>query len=113
VPWRLATDYLLAGDPRALAALRPINDWLRQSTGGNPRKIYGGYQLDGKAAVSYYEPAFAAPFGVGAMVGAENQELLNALWDQLAAGPSDGYYSDTLVMLALIVMSGNWWSPRA
>jgi endo-1,4-beta-D-glucanase Y len=112
-PWRIATDYLLAGDARALAAVRPINAWLRTATGGDPHNVMGGYKLDGAAAVDYYEPAFAAPFGVGAMVGAENQDWLNAVWDRLTEGSSDRYYSDTLRMQSLIVMSSNWWSPRS
>jgi len=111
-PWRIATDYLLAGDTRAQAALLPINTWLRSATDGDPHKVMGGYKLDGTAAVDYYEPAFAAPFGVGAMVSAANQNWLNAAWDRITDGPSDGYYSDTLRMQALIVMSGNWWTPR-
>jgi endo-1,4-beta-D-glucanase Y len=111
-PWRLATDYLLAGDPRALAALRPINAWLRGATGGDPGKVVGGYKLDGTAAVGYYEPAFVAPFAVGMMVEPENQDWLNIAWDRLAGGASDGYYSDSLRVQAMIVMSGNWWSPR-
>jgi len=111
-PWRIATDYLLAGDTRAQAALLPINTWLRSATDGDPHKVMGGYKLDGTAAVDYYEPAFAAPFGVGAMVSAANQNWLNAEWDRITDGPSDGYYSDTLRMQALIVMSGNWWTPR-
>ena len=111
-PWRIATDYLLAGDTRAQAALLPINTWLRSATDGDPHKVMGGYKLDGTAAVDYYEPAFAAPFGVGAMVSAANQNWLNAAWDRITDGTSDGYYSDTLRMQALIVMSGNWWTPR-
>ncbi len=112
-PWRIATDYLLAGDARAQAAVRPINTWLRTATSGDPHNVVGGYTLDGTAAVDYYEPAFAAPFGVGMMVDAENQDWLNAVWDRLTDGASDGYYSDTLRMQALIVMSSNWWSPRS
>jgi endo-1,4-beta-D-glucanase Y len=111
-PWRIASDYLLAGDTRAQASLRPVNTWLRKATGGDPHNVMGGYQLDGTAAVNYYEPAFAAPFGVGAMIDPENQDWLNAVWKRLTDGSSDGYYSDTLRMQALIVMSGNWWSPR-
>jgi endoglucanase len=112
IPWRIATDYLLAGDTRAQAALHPINTWLRTATDGDPHNVMGGYRLDGTAAVNYYEPAFAAPFAVGAMVDPSNQAWLNAAWARLTDGSSDGYYSDTLSLQALIVMSGNWWSPR-
>jgi endo-1,4-beta-D-glucanase Y len=112
-PWRIAADYLLAGDQRALAALRPINAWLRDATSDDPSKVVGGYKLDGTALVSYYEPAFAAPFAVGMMVDPENQDWLNAAWERLTNGSSNGYYSDTLRMQALIVISGNWWSPRS
>lgn len=111
-PWRLATDLLVSGDQRALAALRPINRWARAATGGDPGRIVGGYQLDGAPASDTYELAFAAPLGVGAMVDADNQAWLNALWDQVAGSSVKGYYPDTLRLLSMIVMSGNWWSPE-
>src|SRR5215211_9523305 len=60
-PWRIATDYLLNGDERALAALKPINSWARASASGKPENIYGGYQLDGAAAADSFSIAFAAP----------------------------------------------------
>jgi len=111
-PWRIATDYLLNGDQRALAVLTPINKWVRASAAGKPQNVYGGYQLDGTAAANAFSIAFAAPLGVGAMISADNQEWLNALWDQVAGSSVQGYYRDTLKLLSMIVMSGNWWSPR-
>jgi len=58
--------------------------------------------------------AFVAPLGVGAMVDATNQSWLDALWELIVATPlSDGgYYENTLKLLAMIVMSGNWWAPE-
>jgi hypothetical protein len=111
-PWRIATDYLLNGDRRALAALQPIDAWARASTGGKPERIVGGYQLDGTATADAYELAFAAPLGVGAMVSADNQDWLNALWDTVAGSSVQGYYPDSLKLLSMLVMSGNWWSPE-
>src|SRR6266545_3085621 len=111
-PWRIAIDYVLNGDQRALAALKPINSWVRASAAGKPQNIYGGYQLDGTAAADAFSIAFAAPLGVGAMVSSDNQEWLNALWDQVAGSSVQGYYGDSLKLLSMIVMSGNWWSPR-
>ena len=111
-PWRIATDYLLNGDQRALAALKPLNSWVRATTAGKPQNIYAGYQLDGTAAANSFSIAFVAPLGVGATVSADNQEWLNALWDQVAGSSVQGYYGDSLKLLSMIVMSGNWWSPR-
>jgi hypothetical protein len=57
--------------------------------------------------------AFLAPLGVGAMVSAE-QSWLDAVWTTVANyEPDDSYYEDTLKLLALIAMSGNWWAPEA
>ena len=113
VPLRIALDFLLHSDERARVVLAPINRWARESTAGVPFQIYGGYSLDGKVLPSrgYSEMAFAAPLGVAAMAGAENQRWLDALWGVAAGQAPLGYYPDALRMLSLIAMSGNWWSP--
>ena len=54
-----------------------------------------------------------APFGVAAMVDGGNQSWLNGIWDTTVAHYGDGYYQDTVALLSLITMSGNWWSPEA
>src|SRR4029077_18396448 len=50
----------------------------------------------------------------GAMVDAANQGWLDAIWDLMVATPlaDGGYYENTLKLLAMIVMSGNWWAPE-
>ncbi len=40
-----------------------------------------------------------------------NQPWLNALWDLIAAAPVKEYYGDSIKLFAMIVASGNWWSP--
>src|SRR5262249_21862951 len=79
--------------------------------------IKSGYQLDGSMSpgADYLSMAFVAPLGVGAMVDAANQAWLNALWGLIVATPlaDGGYYENTLKLLAMIVMSGNWWAPEA
>jgi len=114
VPLRLGLDFLLHGDPRAKAALAPINAWLKVATGGRPERIVAGYDRDGNVLDRNDRSiAFTACFGVGAMCDAANQEWLDALWDCIVASdaPDDRYYARTLKMLCLIAMSGNWWSP--
>ena len=114
VPWRLATDYLVSGDVRAQAAVRRMNASIRSATGDDPTRIRDGYELGGQSIGSAPELAFVAPFAVSAMVepaSGTNGPWLGKLWDHVAAqGPSD-YYGDTLKLLCMLVMSGNWWAP--
>jgi len=116
VPWRLATDYVTNGDTRAKAALDILNAWIRTKTGNDPSAIGAGYQLDGDAiaGTDYRSLAFIAPLGAGAMVSATNQAWLNDVWDHVAGTPlgAEGYYENTLKLMSMIVMSGNWWAPE-
>lgn len=115
-PWRLATDVLVSGEPRAKVAVERINAWIRGATGNDPSAIKSGYKLDGTmiGGADYLSMAFVAPLGVGAMVDAGNQAWLNAIWDLVVATPAstDGYYENTLKVLAMIAMSGNLWAPE-
>ena len=116
-PWRLATDFLVSGDARAATAVQAINEWAKASTGGDPQQIQSTYRLDGtpNPDADYLSMAFVAPLGAGAMVDASNQAWLNAIWDLVVSRPIDaeGYYENTLKLLSMIVMSGNWWAPEA
>jgi len=115
VPWRIATDYLVSGDPRAKTAVDRINSWIQTRTGGNPANIVDGYNITNGAALAgtSYELAFAAPFAVGAMVNATNQIWLNKMWTNITTKPvsSSAYFGNTIKMIDLIVLSGNWWTP--
>lgn len=112
-PWRLATDYLINGDERAREAVIKINRWLIESSGGSVNNVYAGYYLDGTKAVGWTDIAFTAPFAVGAMADTVNQEWLNRLYSRiLSANVANGeYYDNTLKMLAMITLSGNYWVP--
>lgn len=113
-PWRIGVDYLLNGDPRAQAAVTQMNGWVQSATGGSPGNIRAGYWLDGDALPTgnYFELAFAAPFGVAAMADPGSQAWLNNLWDTLIAADGHTYYGDSITMLSLLAMSGNWWAPE-
>jgi endoglucanase len=116
VPWRLATDYVTNGDSRAKTALDVLNAWIRTKTGNEPSAIGAGYELDGDAiaGTDYVSLAFTAPFGAGAIVNSTNQAWLNDVWDFVVSRPisSEGYYENTLKLLSMIVISGNWWAPE-
>ncbi len=115
VPFRLGVHYLVTGDDRAREALQKINAWLREKTGGDPSLITAGYWLDGDSLPrsEYTDMSFVSPFGVGAMVDAANQDWVDALWEAVRWSPGGSYYGDTLRVLSMIAMSGNWWAPDA
>jgi endoglucanase len=51
--------------------------------------------------------------GVAAMVEADNQDWLNAVWDNVVAQEieHDDFYGNTLKRMAMIAMSGHWAKP--
>ena len=114
IPVRLALDFFVGGgtEARAKAVLAKINTWLRMATGNNPNQIRDGYRLNGTILGTGGSFAFEGPFGVASMVDVANQEWLNAIWQRASTGdPNDDVYADTIRLLSLIIMSGNWWPP--
>jgi endo-1,4-beta-D-glucanase Y len=114
-PFRIGIDYLLTGDPRAYVALQKINSFIRTKTGDDPEKIRAGYRLNGTTIDTFdISMAFTAPFAVGAMIDSSNQQWLNNLWTTIDTTnfESNDYYGNTLKMLCLIALSGNWWNPE-
>lgn len=112
-PWRIATDYILTGDARALDQLNALNNWIRSKTNGDPSKIKAGYKLNGMQLVSYKSLAFSTPFTVSAMINADNQNWLNVLWSHTSTQPtsSANYFANSLRLLSFLIVSGNWWTP--
>ncbi|GKU77440.1 glycosyl hydrolase family 8 [Paenibacillus sp. L3-i20] len=117
-PWRIATDYLLTGDARAHDQLTSLNTYLKAKH-KTPAEIWSGYTLDGKKKLSEWDGGidFTAPFMVSATIDSSNQQWLNDLWDYHtdAVNPTavewKYYYGNTIRLLSMIVVSGNWWSP--
>ncbi len=112
-PWRLATDYLLFGDERAKTAVNKINSWLITKCNNNPNNIKSGYKLDGTETATWDDATFVGSFTVGAMLDNTNQQWLDDLFDKLNGyNFNDGdYFSNTLSMLYLLVISANYWMP--
>lgn len=115
-PWHLATDYLLFGDDRAKKALNRINNFILNATGGNVSNMHSGYALDGKplSNTNYQDECFLAPFTVAAMQSSKYQSWLNNCYTRLiSAGIANkaGYYNNTLKMLALLAIAGDYWTP--
>lgn len=112
MPWRVATDFLLNGEPRAKAVVGRLEDWVLRSTGGDIYRLYAEYRLDGTPSVYYNYVCTTGAVGVAAMIDARYQTLLNRIWDDIALDfidtPSD-YYGASLRMMYMLVMSRNWW----
>jgi endoglucanase len=116
VPWRIATDYLITGDPRAKAVNDKINRWIRETTKGNPDNISAGYTLAGNDIKGRYFEAlsFIGPFAVSAMVDKKNLQWLNAVWDYLVNFKLKDYdyYDNSIKLINMIILSGNYWEPK-
>jgi endo-1,4-beta-D-glucanase Y len=117
VPWRVATDYILYGDKRSKIMVDKINNWVKGTTNGNPDNISAGYSLQGNDLKNRYFEAmsFIAPFAVSAMVDKQNQIWLNQVWDYILKFDLDtfDYYDNSIKMLNMIILSGNYWAPSA
>jgi endoglucanase len=112
-PWRLGVHAIVSGDSRAKNALTKLNNWIKDETGEEPGLIRPGYALNGNVTGgNYADMCFTAPFGVAAMVSSANQDWLNAVWGAVVDQEPQGYYQDTVKLLSMIAMSGNWWVPE-
>jgi endo-1,4-beta-D-glucanase Y len=115
-PWRLATDYLLSGDKRSKQLVAKINRWIRSTTSNDTYNLSAGYTLAGNDIKHRYFEAlsFVAPFAVSAMVDKKNQTWLNKVWDYLVAFKLKDYdyYDNSIKMMDLIIVSGNYWEVR-
>lgn len=115
VPWHLGTDAAVYGDTTSKAQSQKMTAWFRTKTGDDPSKVVSGYKLDGTAVVSYLDPEFVATLGPAAMGNAANQAWLDKIWNFTVAkaqgSAANNYYSASLMLQAMIVMSGNYWAP--
>jgi len=114
VPWRLGADALLNGDAASAAQARRISAWAFKATGGEPKKLSGGYHLDGTplAGGDYFTTFIAAPIAVAAMLDPSNTLWLNALYNSIRTTHED-YFEDSVTLHCLLVISGNFWDPTS
>ena len=112
-PWRMATDFAHYGSGKAKAAIDRILSWLKPATGDNPANIKPGYFLNGDPLPGrdYTSNAFTAPFIAACIVDSAHQQYLNDGWS-LIKDVHDDYYADTINLLCMLLISGNWWHPE-
>jgi len=116
VPLHLAIDYLFFNEANAKRLLDPLNNWIQKKTDNNADKICAGYHLNGEpiSGQNYTVPAFVCPFAIGAMVNKENQEWVDDCWDFITDFEFKDYryYDNSIQMLSLLILSGNYWLPQ-
>lgn len=109
-PLRLAVDYAHYGSPESKAALAKVSAWIKGSTGGNPATIKAGYHLEGSALSAYSDMSFTAPLVASSIADASNQDFLNKGWAHLSSAKQDSYYGDSIELLSMLLITGNWWA---
>ena len=113
VPWRVGTDYIATGDMRAKAILKKMNDWIKTASSNMPGNIMDGYKLDGSKGSDTSGPdlSFTAPFAVAAITDTD-QNWVDLTWASVMRGQIELYFGDSIKMISMIVISGNWWAPN-
>lgn len=107
-PWRLAVDAAWFGEIRAASQLNHLNAFW---AGVGSANIKDGYTLDGHLIRQWHNSAFVAMAASGAIVSTDTS-YKNAMWNEtVAQSPNQGYYHDTLRLLALLFMSGHMPNP--
>jgi endo-1,4-beta-D-glucanase Y len=109
VPWRIGFAAIYDAEPRAKRTAERLMKWV-VSTHEDPKDFKAGYRLDGTPVTDASKMVFTAPTGVAAMATG-NQKWLDKTF-YLAAKTTDSYFSDSVNMLCLLIMSGNYWIPH-
>lgn len=107
-PLKIGLDYLWNGEGDLY--LKRLSNWIMDKTDNHPEAIADGYSVDGGPIGKYSNAAFVGPLCVAAMVAEEYQPWLNKTYAylvQMNTGEKGGYYSDTVRLISLIIISGH------
>ncbi len=112
-PWRMAVDFAHFGTVNAKNALDKILVWIKADTENHPANIKPGYLLSGEPIPDrdYTSNAFTAPIIAACIVNQAHQQYLNDGW-ALIKDVKEAYYADTINLLCMLLISGNWWNPE-
>jgi hypothetical protein len=112
-PWRWATDYVWSGDTAWKNLANGIVGTLKTSSGGSASGFSYAYGLDGTPRSGlYHEGTTSGCVMAGAMVDSAHQTFLNTLFaGNTGSGFKTAYFESELMLLPLILASGNWWRP--
>jgi endo-1,4-beta-D-glucanase Y len=109
VPWRLAKDAAWNCDRRARGHLDQLNAFFRRV---GASAIRDGYTLQGRPTERWHTAAFVGPAMAGAIV-APDARFRAQMWNETLRLRGEGYYHDSLRLLAILFASGNMQPPPA
>ncbi len=112
-PWRIATDFIHNKNSSAKTVCAKIGNWAIDEAAGDPYNLKAEYQLNGTAVNDFSSAAFMAPFlcACSAVSTAASQALIDKGWSILKVEKEE-YYEDSINLLCLLLLSGNWWKPE-
>ena len=111
-PLRIAVDYAHHGTAAAKETLNRMLAWLKPVVDHDPAGILPGYYLGGAPIEGrpYTSMAFTAPFVAAGIADPKHAEWLSRGWHYIS-DKRELYYPDTINLLSLLMISGNWWPP--
>lgn len=113
-PWRWGTDYVWSGDTAWQTLAKNIVTQIQTSSGGSASGLTWAYNLDGSPYQGglYHDGMQAGCVMAGCVTDSGFQTFLNTLYAaNIGSGYDIRYFYAELMLLPLIVVTGNWWLP--
>lgn len=109
-PLRIGIYTLLHGDASLSQRLQKLSLWSEKKSNSDVKNIHAGYRLSGDELPksSYATSLFKSSFGVAVLQSPAQQTWLNTLYESIHQQHID-YYEDTVTLLTLLLISGNYW----
>ncbi|GFP77543.1 glycosyl hydrolase family 8 [Clostridium fungisolvens] len=117
-PWRYSMP-ILFNNSQVTNQISTLNRWIKQTTTQNPKNIRSGYYIaNGTPGASFGDTnnlAFIAPFLVSSLTQEGNDKWTVDIWNTLIEKPIEKctFYENTLKLMAMIVATGNWFTPSS
>lgn len=113
VPWRMATDFVHYNKEEPKEIINKTSNWIMSSTNRDPWEIKGSYKLNGDPMVTWGTACFVGPMLTACMADKSSisQNFINDGWDVLTYD-KEGYYEDSIKLLCMLLLTGNWWKPE-
>jgi hypothetical protein len=109
--WRFIADYVLNGDTTSQTIAGGIATYFNTSTSAFTSFTIGERNLDGSVIDSFDENSFNLPVLAACMASSGNQTFANNIWAHAIPNYGGGYYSDSIVMQCLLLMTNNTFNP--